>query len=298
MESKKLDVHLSIVVAARNDNYGGDFIHRFQCFVYHLNTQWSFLPKNCELIIVDWNSLEDEPTLEQSLSFLEMSDNVQIRIIKVPPSIHKSYQNHQKFGLYEYIAKNVGIRRAKGEFILATNPDIIFSDQLLNFLSFTNLKKDSFYRTDRIDYNGDIDYSQLISQNFCSIENSITGKFSYLRREFRDRIIENDRAYPHASGDFWLAHRNIWQELNGYREFTTSSHMDAILCFEAIKKGFSQIVLPSRMNIFHKDHSREDRRSRPGTNLNEWEQLCQKDDLKNNQSNWGLTNNDFIEIEI
>ena len=38
-------------------------------------------------------------------------------------------------------AKNVGIRRSDGEFILCTNIDIIFSDKMYAFLAKENLKK-------------------------------------------------------------------------------------------------------------------------------------------------------------
>jgi hypothetical protein len=54
--------------------------------------------------------------------------------------------------LFEYVAKNIGIRRAKGEYILATNPDIIFNPQTIRFLARKKLRKDTFYRTDRCDF--------------------------------------------------------------------------------------------------------------------------------------------------
>ena len=39
------------------------------------------------------------------------------------------------------IAKNVGIRRASGEFILATNIDVIINQKLYEFISNKKLKK-------------------------------------------------------------------------------------------------------------------------------------------------------------
>jgi hypothetical protein len=49
------------------------------------------------------------------------------------------------------IAKNAGIRRARGEFILATNIDILFSDELMQFISGRNLGPGKMYRIDRHD---------------------------------------------------------------------------------------------------------------------------------------------------
>ncbi len=51
------------------------------------------------------------------------------------------------------IAKNVGIRRARGDFILATNIDIIFSDELMRFIARQKLNPKKFYRVDRYDIN-------------------------------------------------------------------------------------------------------------------------------------------------
>ena len=54
------------------------------------------------------------------------------------------------------IGKNVGIRRARGRFILATNIDILFSDELAAFLGTQQLRTDRMYRIDRHDAMSDV----------------------------------------------------------------------------------------------------------------------------------------------
>jgi len=54
------------------------------------------------------------------------------------------------------IAKNVGIRRAYGQFILATNVDILFSDELIRFLASGRLRPRILYRIDRYDVPSDV----------------------------------------------------------------------------------------------------------------------------------------------
>ena len=49
------------------------------------------------------------------------------------------------------IAKNVGIRRARGQFVLATNIDIIFSTELVEHLASRQLQPGVLYRVDRHD---------------------------------------------------------------------------------------------------------------------------------------------------
>jgi hypothetical protein len=53
--------------------------------------------------------------------------------------------------LYQRIGKNVGIRRARGQFCAATNIDILFSNELTDFLAKEALKAYSLYRIDRYD---------------------------------------------------------------------------------------------------------------------------------------------------
>ena len=49
-------------------------------------------------------------------------------MIEVPAKIHARYKYAKALPLYQMIGKNVGIRRARGQYILATNIDILFSD--------------------------------------------------------------------------------------------------------------------------------------------------------------------------
>jgi hypothetical protein len=50
--------------------------------------------------------------------------------------------------------KNAAIRQARGQFILATNPGILFSDELMQFLGSRRLDAACLYRTDRYDVDG------------------------------------------------------------------------------------------------------------------------------------------------
>ena len=60
----------------------------------------------------------------------------------MPPGVHRRYQYSEALPLYQMIAKNVGIRRARGQFVLATNIDIIFSDELVEYLSTDSWNRD------------------------------------------------------------------------------------------------------------------------------------------------------------
>ena len=66
--------------------------------------------------------------LKDKLNVPELNENQIVRIITVSNNDHKKFKNSEKLKIFQMIAKNVGIKRSNGKFILVTNIDIIFSD--------------------------------------------------------------------------------------------------------------------------------------------------------------------------
>src|SRR5580658_8027853 len=127
--------YLSVVVTARNDDHGGNLLGRMQAFVNGWVEQSKRHELTSELIVVEWNPPEDRPPLVDALCWPKDFGPCQVRIVRVPPELHRRYAHAQALPLYQMIAKNVGIRRATGQFVLATNIDIIFSNALVRFLA-------------------------------------------------------------------------------------------------------------------------------------------------------------------
>jgi len=143
--------YLSLVATARNDEHGGNLLGRMQIFVDGWLAQARRYNISSELIIVEWNPPADRPPLAEALRWPADFGPCEVRFITVPPEIHGRYQHGANLPLYQMIAKNVGIRRARGQFILATNIDILFSDELAEFLGRQQLLTDRMYRVDRYD---------------------------------------------------------------------------------------------------------------------------------------------------
>ena len=146
--------YISFVVTARNDDHGGNLLRRMQIFVTGLMEQAKKHNLSAELILVEWNPPPDRPRLFQALSWPE--GPCRVRIIEVPYEIHRRFRHSDKLALFQMIAKNVGIRRAEGRFILATNIDLLFSDRLMSFLASRSLKPQFMYRVDRYDVPDDV----------------------------------------------------------------------------------------------------------------------------------------------
>ena len=126
--------HLTAVVTSRNDTNKDGISFRLQQFVTGFINQCEKHCLSAELIIVEWNPPENSPFLSEILSIPKEKNFCVIRVIQVPKKVHDEIDNSDKLPLFEMIAKNVGIRHARGRFVLATNIDVLFSDAIITFL--------------------------------------------------------------------------------------------------------------------------------------------------------------------
>jgi hypothetical protein len=149
--------YLSVVVTARNDDHGGNPLYRMQAFIDSLLRQCESHRLPSELIIVEWNPPEDRPRLGEALSWPETTRWCAVRIIEVPHELHSRLEHAESLPLFQMIAKNVGIRRARGLFVLATNIDLLFDDALIRRIGSRRLQEERLYRVDRFDVPATID---------------------------------------------------------------------------------------------------------------------------------------------
>jgi hypothetical protein len=142
--------HLSVVAVSRNDDHGGDMRSRMQHFVDGFIAQCRRHDLVAELILVEWNPPPGRPPLEDSLVWPTDFGPATVRIVTVPPHIHAQFAHAAKLPLFQMIGKNVGIRRAHGRFVLATNVDILFDDATVLYLR-DRLRSGTMLRIDRYD---------------------------------------------------------------------------------------------------------------------------------------------------
>jgi hypothetical protein len=162
--------YLTVVATARNDNHGGDLLHRMQVFVNGLAAQCARFGLPTELILVEWNPPEDRERLARALNWPPDDAVLKVRIVEVAPGLHAKYSHAERLPLFQMIAKNVGIRRARGQFVLATNVDVLFSDDLMRVISQRSLREGRLYRADRHDVDAQLDPDAPVVQqlSMCS----------------------------------------------------------------------------------------------------------------------------------
>ncbi len=250
--------YLSFVATTRNDDHGGNLAHRMQVFVEALLGQCDHHDLDAELVLVEWNPPPDRTPLAQALTW-PRSRRCTVRIVQVPAKLHARFDHAETIPLHQMIAKNVGIRRARGAFVAATNVDVVFSDDLVDALG-NALTSDRFYRADRHDTAAEVPVGVDLAAQlaYCrthvlrvhrrdSSHDRRTGAVSRIYRDPRrlraaaalaplsflpvvGRRIAGARRSLHffeacghlhtnGCGDFTLMARGHWHALRGYWEF-------------------------------------------------------------------------------
>ena len=156
--------YLSLVVTARNDDHGGNLLHRMQIFVSGWINQATRYGIPSELVLVEWNPPPDRPSLADALDWPADLGPCQVRVIEVPAELHRRLAHAEALPLYQMLAKNVGIRRARGEYVLATNIDILFSSELACFFAARRLQHGRMYRIDRHDAMSEVPIGATIEE--------------------------------------------------------------------------------------------------------------------------------------
>jgi hypothetical protein len=262
-ETSTAKPYLSIVAASRNDDHGGNPLVRTQIFINNFARQCEKFRFPAELIIVDWNPVSGFPGLAAVLTLPPETHYCRGRVITVPTTLHQQLKYAEKLPIFQMIAKNVGIRRAQGQFILATNIDIIFSNELIQFLSKKTLDSQKQYRVDRNDIQCGLTQESNLDEviNYAwahpirthrryQPENLV--KHLYENTVFQRRCepnelqviqqegvnvihdeevwqVQPDRSVPmthlhtNACGDFALLSREGWLTIRGYPEFEAYS---------------------------------------------------------------------------
>ena len=139
--------YLSIVCATRNDGKET----RLPLFLDVLQHHLSRVSVTVEVVVVNWNYLEAGSDLFERINLSLRPQNLTIRHIKVPQRVHNEFPGADVSPFFQMIAKNTGICRGTGDYILVTNPDIIFSEEFTQYIGCMELSDRLIYRVDRED---------------------------------------------------------------------------------------------------------------------------------------------------
>ena len=144
-----------------------------------------YFTDNYEIIMVDWCPI-NEKLLYKNEELKHVLNNSHVKNVIVNKEIIQQYGLNPK-GFYEYFGKNVGIRFAKSEYILISNPDDILTEELVMNMKIQLNGNNNYYRCySRIDVDHELN---VIAEGLCFPKNG--------------NILDEIMGTP-AAGDFLL----------------------------------------------------------------------------------------------
>jgi hypothetical protein len=289
-------------MTARNDDYGGNQLHRMETCFESIVTGADRHNLPVEIVLVEWNPPADQPGLRDAIDWPSLGDDIDIRILTVPSDIHDRLPNADKMPLFEYIAKNVGIRRSTGEFVCSTNPDNVFSQSFFERVAEGPLDSERYYRINKynldsmLDPDGEPDEWEQFATDHVDSYYTPEGPFwpgqywrhvrhvLYVYRHqpwlVNDRIRNLITGRPQsiydlhytASGDFILMHRDQWSGIRGHPETDFNFHIDSYTVVQAAASGLSEHCFEDPIRLYHQPHE-NDHDIRP---RGDWETLLSR----------------------
>jgi len=282
------DKKISLVIAARNDNYMGNSNWRLETTVNYIAAQVQSIDwlDKVEIIIVDWGSASP---LRDVLQMSKAAAQI-IRYIEVPINIHEKVCQGSDFP--SSIALNVGIRRAKGEFIALTSGDVLWKSDV--FKNLFSSDKSSFLQKSIFEHSLIVVPRKNIPWDFVNKNPEITGMAKYIDTEGTSLEVEPLLPFYMGCAGALIMHRDLWFECHGNDErlvFWGFNDIDINLRIR-LKYACIDYYQTQKMNVYHLEHypSRKDTQSVP-KKLNPHV----FNPLTVNNENWGLAQYSFTE---
>lgn len=255
------NILLSIICSCRNDNYGENLLDRIYYFLRSIDR--FTIP--IEIIIVEWNPLEDYELLSSIISKWNTHVNFKhdIKIITVSNKNHNEFINNFNYNepsrsFQEYPAKNVGIRRSTGKYILQTNPDIFYPLDTIRFIERLVSYEINSLVTCGVPRGKRIDLLEV---------NHFTSMLDHKKQTEIDKtlLIMDDKSKQSkyikkinsgALGDFMIFKKEHAIKIKGFKECPIILHHYE----QPFVDSFSKISVYEKqingINIYHFDHSR------------------------------------------
>ncbi|CAO3609726.1 unnamed protein product [Cunninghamella blakesleeana] len=310
--------YLSIVIVTRMDNYAGNQQHRFQNFIDSAYLLAEKTQEKIELLVVEWNPPQNRRRVIDSFRF-RRSKYLTYRIISVPPSIHNILPNRGNSPLHEFEGKNVGIRFARGEFIVCTNQDDIWSDNFQNAIKSKVFKKGFLYLQKQAPHNihEDLPPSIVDLPAFTTDEDLMksctlneANKENWGNYQLPDPIkvhnTHNKAGFilyvADQAGDFTMAHRDTWKVPNGYREAGGVAWMDIEFICTATWTFDIPVIYSEQSFACHQQHpnvwenNKEQHNDNSNINMGDIERKQAK--YMNADGKWALLNVDIWELGL
>lgn len=274
---------LALVLTGRNDNYGGDFNERFFTALRFNLDRLADRGVACEVVLAEWNPLPRRPYLSELLgrAFPDM-DASGLRRFVAAPEYQRAFAQNPRIEYLEYVAKNIGLRRATAPFVLVTNTDVLLGREVVDRLASGQLERGTVYRAPRYDIKLGVDQTHL---TWDALENPAN---QVRRPTLRPPL------FTGGSGDFVLADRDTFHRLRGFNEVYRAARIGIDHNFLVKAHGAGYPIADIGGPVYHISHVGSFRLSKALYRDNPaeapWGDLRwhSRHVVYNNPDNWGL----------
>ncbi len=264
--------YMSVVLSGRNDEAMGDFSGRVQAFIDHFSIAAWAINMSAEIIVVEWNPPASRPALASVLKSGAPHNRLPVFVATVGVEMHARLSKASSTEFFEYAAKNVGIRLARGSWILVANPDSLFTLPMLRFLSLQRLTPGYFYRAHRDNIGrgqwpsigakpwllqpygrlAQLEARAKLSLHWSSMEggrqlvsdsSSGTCLFGNVpsSRQLLHAAQSTDQPYAVAPGDFLIASSVTWNALGAYPDIINTAFLDYLQPCRMVGTGLKEV---------------------------------------------------------
>jgi hypothetical protein len=235
---------LTLVLTGRNDSYGGDFNARLFRTLRFNHRELKARNIAHEIVFVEWAPPGDGPLLADLVfDAVPELDRDACSWYVVDPLYQQTLSLNPRLEYLEFVAKNVGVRRARGTFVLTSNCDVFLGRRVLEVLEQGALSPGILYRAPRHDLKLAVDPSN-IDWSVLEDPRNLAGPAHVLKPPYMGS----------ATGDFVLLDRQAFHELRGFNEIYRVARIgiDRNLLVKALSSGIA--IADIGGPVYHVNH--------------------------------------------
>jgi hypothetical protein len=180
------------------------------------------------------------PSFEQVVN-VPLSLRSKVRIVHLPPGFGREFRSPV---FPEFIARNVGVRRSRGEFIISGSSDVVPHASVFDAILHRQFTPFTFFRAPR---------SSIQLDKPMSLYMFILRQPSAFRNLFAVPSDPGGVTFAN-SGDFQGGHFSMWALVRGYVESDCTYHVDGMLCADMIWRFPIDLFIKSFVCGFHIAH--------------------------------------------
>ncbi|WP_428660039.1 hypothetical protein [Reyranella sp.] len=247
--------YVTFVTYARNDGYTPGYIQRVRRAMQCLAGQLDRAGVDAEIIITEWNPPPDRPHILEVVNLPKALKHVSIWGVIVGAEHHAGFAGAAERGFHAGEAANIGLRRARGRFVVPKSSDTFLSAQTIERIARRDLDVDTMYRVCRHDVTitdehiWGLDDEALLAA-FATLPSSINAMITQPAEwDIRD-------LHTNACGDFMLMSGAYWHYLRGYPRDPSVLVLDgdSLIMHAAAALGVRECRWPDDCRIYKPSH--------------------------------------------